>query len=130
MFDVINERSGGLDICINNAGMAYNESITEGNPDRWRQIFDVSKLLPCCIHSYSYNMMIIIVIIIIIIIIIIITNIVIILLIIIIIIISGVSWLFRFFTSAIVCAVACVVVFPILYKSRSMSAMTSLSTMG
>ena len=41
MFEKINEQAGGLDICVNNAGIAKNDSLLEGSPDVWRQIFEV-----------------------------------------------------------------------------------------
>ena len=43
MFDVINKDWGGLDICVNNAGMAYDDTILDGNPERWRTIYNVSN---------------------------------------------------------------------------------------
>ena len=41
MFDVIKERWGGVDVCINNAGLALGPSIIEGDSEEWENMWQV-----------------------------------------------------------------------------------------
>ena len=41
MFNEINSVARGLDICVNNVGISYEEPILTGSPDKWRKIFEV-----------------------------------------------------------------------------------------
>ena len=41
MFNEINGVARGLDICVNNVGISYEEPILTGSPDKWRKIFEV-----------------------------------------------------------------------------------------
>lgn len=38
------EHFGALDVLVNNAGLGFYATIPEGNPDDWRQMFDVNVL--------------------------------------------------------------------------------------
>ena len=42
MFQLIRNKCGRLDVCINNAGVLRMNSLTGGNVDEWREMFDVS----------------------------------------------------------------------------------------
>jgi len=44
VFDQIKSRFGKLDICINNAGLAHNSPLIDGNTDEWREMIDVNVL--------------------------------------------------------------------------------------
>ncbi|KAK7498517.1 hypothetical protein BaRGS_00010177 [Batillaria attramentaria] len=46
MFDVIRRdpNLGRLDVCINNAGLAFQASLLSGDTDSWRRMFDVNVL--------------------------------------------------------------------------------------
>jgi len=48
VFEQIKSKYGGVDICVNNAGVAYNASLLEGSTDEWRAMLDVS---PCLFYS-------------------------------------------------------------------------------
>ena len=41
MFQTINEEHGGVDVCINNAGMSHIASILEGKTSDWKEMFEV-----------------------------------------------------------------------------------------
>ena len=41
MFQTIKEQHGGVDVCINNAGMSLVASILEGKTSDWRYMFEV-----------------------------------------------------------------------------------------
>ena len=41
MFDVIKERWGGVDVCINNAGLALGPSVIEGDSEEWENMWQV-----------------------------------------------------------------------------------------
>ena len=43
MFATIEERYGRLDMCINNAGLAHAASVTEGETELWRDMFEVKR---------------------------------------------------------------------------------------
>lgn len=45
MFEEIDRQAGGLDICVNNAGMAKDDSLLNGSPDAWREMYEVYGLL-------------------------------------------------------------------------------------
>ena len=44
MFKIAKEKFGGVDICINNAGVSYATSILEGKVEHWKSILDVHVL--------------------------------------------------------------------------------------
>jgi len=46
MFQLIRDKYGRLDICINNAGLAWKQDrLSEGDIKEWREMFDVSALV-------------------------------------------------------------------------------------
>lgn len=42
MFSAIKTLHKGVDVCINNAGLAHNEPLLSGKTDGWRNMIDVS----------------------------------------------------------------------------------------
>ena len=48
MFDVIRTKYGGVDVCVNNAGLAHPAPLFSGAYSAWRNMVDVSSAL-----SYS-----------------------------------------------------------------------------
>ena len=36
------KKNGGIDVCINNAGLAKNAALLSGTTDEWREMVDVS----------------------------------------------------------------------------------------
>ncbi len=49
MFKTIKENHGGVDLCVNNAGLAYDAPLLSGNYDQWKAMLDV-----CC-SKYLIN---------------------------------------------------------------------------
>ncbi|KAG7171920.1 Dehydrogenase/reductase SDR family member 11-like 1, partial [Homarus americanus] len=47
LFASIKEKFGGVDVCINNAGMSHNHSLLEGTPQEWREMLDVNVVGLC-----------------------------------------------------------------------------------
>ncbi|XP_045130202.1 dehydrogenase/reductase SDR family member 11-like [Portunus trituberculatus] len=47
MFARIKQELGGVDVCINNAGMSINSSLQEGTPDQWRKMLDLNVVALC-----------------------------------------------------------------------------------
>ena len=42
MFAEIKEKYGGVDVCVNNAGLAHPSNLLEGETEDWRHMLDVS----------------------------------------------------------------------------------------
>ena len=42
MFTEIKDKFGGVDVCINNAGLSHIASLLEGDTESWRHMLDVS----------------------------------------------------------------------------------------
>ncbi|KAK3885247.1 hypothetical protein Pcinc_010521 [Petrolisthes cinctipes] len=42
LFSEIQKQFGGVDVCINNAGISYNHTLLEGTPEEWRTMLDVN----------------------------------------------------------------------------------------
>ena len=38
------KKNGGIDVCINNAGLAVAAALLSGETDQWREMFDVSEI--------------------------------------------------------------------------------------
>ncbi|XP_045130803.1 dehydrogenase/reductase SDR family member 11-like [Portunus trituberculatus] len=47
MFARIKQELGGVDVCINNAGMAVYKSLLEGTPEDWRKMLDLNVVALC-----------------------------------------------------------------------------------
>ncbi|XP_066958205.1 dehydrogenase/reductase SDR family member 11-like [Macrobrachium rosenbergii] len=47
LFSVIKEKYKGVDICINNAGMSYSNSLLDGNTKEWREVIDLNVVALC-----------------------------------------------------------------------------------
>jgi len=47
MFSLIEEKYGGVDVCVNNAGLSFFSSLIDGETEKWRNILDVNVLAPC-----------------------------------------------------------------------------------
>ncbi|XP_070545572.1 dehydrogenase/reductase SDR family member 11-like [Ptychodera flava] len=45
MFDDIGNKYGRLDICINNAGIAFPERLMSGDTEKWREMFETLMFL-------------------------------------------------------------------------------------
>lgn len=41
MFAAIKQQHGGVDVCINNAGLAHPESLLSGKTSKWKNMLDV-----------------------------------------------------------------------------------------
>ena len=46
VFVKIKSQSGGLDVCINNAGVIGHAQILDGSQEEWKKVLDVSWRLP------------------------------------------------------------------------------------
>ena len=44
MFAEIKEKYGGVDVCINNAGLAHPSTLLEGKTEDWRHMINVRLL--------------------------------------------------------------------------------------
>lgn len=57
MFDVIKDHWGGVDVCINNAGLALGPSIIEGDSEEWENMWQVpfSKLTNIQFYNYLHD---------------------------------------------------------------------------
>ncbi|XP_063876868.1 dehydrogenase/reductase SDR family member 11-like [Scylla paramamosain] len=47
MFARIKRELGGVDVCINNAGMSIHNSLLEGTPEQWRKMLDLNVVALC-----------------------------------------------------------------------------------
>ncbi|XP_066958201.1 dehydrogenase/reductase SDR family member 11-like [Macrobrachium rosenbergii] len=47
LFSVIKEKYKGVDICINNAGMSYNNSLLDGSTKEWREMLNLNVVALC-----------------------------------------------------------------------------------
>ncbi|XP_077996483.1 dehydrogenase/reductase SDR family member 11-like [Glandiceps talaboti] len=47
MFDEIKKSDGGVDVCINNAGLSHISSLLDGKTEDWREMLDVNILALC-----------------------------------------------------------------------------------
>lgn len=56
MFSAIKTLHQGVDVCINNAGLAHNEPLLSGKTDCWRNMIDVSA----CILTHTHHLSVII----------------------------------------------------------------------
>jgi len=42
LFQLIRSKYGRLSVCINNAGLAWQSTLSEGNVEQWKEMLDVS----------------------------------------------------------------------------------------
>ncbi|XP_047500817.1 dehydrogenase/reductase SDR family member 11-like isoform X2 [Penaeus chinensis] len=47
LFSGIKQQFGGVDVCINNAGMSHNHSLLDGTPEEWREMLDLNVVALC-----------------------------------------------------------------------------------
>ncbi|XP_070826804.1 dehydrogenase/reductase SDR family member 11-like [Chaetodon trifascialis] len=57
MFAAIKAQHGGVDVCINNAGLAHPESLLSGKTSGWRNMLDVNVLALCICTREAYQSM-------------------------------------------------------------------------
>ena len=51
MFQLIRNKYGRIDVCINNAGLGWKQDkLSEGDTEEWREMFDVSVYFLSLIH--------------------------------------------------------------------------------
>uniref|UniRef100_A0A8C2Q9A3 Dehydrogenase/reductase (SDR family) member 11a n=1 Tax=Cyprinus carpio TaxID=7962 RepID=A0A8C2Q9A3_CYPCA len=53
MFSAIKTLHQGVDVCINNAGLAHNEPLLSGRTEGWRNMIDVSAALYCVFEAFN-----------------------------------------------------------------------------
>ncbi|ELT95633.1 hypothetical protein CAPTEDRAFT_138195 [Capitella teleta] len=46
MFSDIKETAGGVDVCVNNAGLSHKAPLVDGETEKWRNILEVNVLAP------------------------------------------------------------------------------------
>ncbi|XP_045613500.1 dehydrogenase/reductase SDR family member 11 [Procambarus clarkii] len=47
LFATIKQKFGGVDVCINNAGMTHGHSLLEGTTEEWREMLDINVVGLC-----------------------------------------------------------------------------------
>ncbi|XP_075892541.1 dehydrogenase/reductase SDR family member 11-like [Nelusetta ayraudi] len=57
MFGAIKQQHGGVDVCINNAGLAHPESLLSGKTSGWRNMLDVNVLALSICTREAYQSM-------------------------------------------------------------------------
>ncbi|CDQ98089.1 unnamed protein product [Oncorhynchus mykiss] len=57
MFSAIKTLHQGVDVCINNAGLAHNEPLLSGKTDSWRNMIDVNVLALSICTREAYQSM-------------------------------------------------------------------------
>lgn len=55
MFAAIKEQHRGVDVCINNAGLAHPESLLNGKTSGWKKMLDVR--LHMCFSFYTFELL-------------------------------------------------------------------------
>lgn len=55
MFQHIKQQHGGVDICVNNAGLAHDAPLLSGDTDQWRNMFEVSLQILDNLFTLSTN---------------------------------------------------------------------------
>uniref|UniRef100_A0A3P9BN35 Dehydrogenase/reductase SDR family member 11 n=1 Tax=Maylandia zebra TaxID=106582 RepID=A0A3P9BN35_9CICH len=57
MFATIKEQHKGVDVCINNAGLAHPEALLNGKTSGWKNMWDVNVLALCICAREAYQSM-------------------------------------------------------------------------
>ncbi|KAL3991662.1 translation initiation factor eIF-2B subunit alpha [Sarotherodon galilaeus] len=57
MFAAIKEQHKGVDVCINNAGLAHPEALLNGKTSAWKNMWDVNVLALCICAREAYQSM-------------------------------------------------------------------------
>ncbi|KAB7496427.1 Dehydrogenase/reductase SDR family member 11, partial [Armadillidium nasatum] len=57
LFKEIKAKFGGVDVCINNAGFAYNISLLDGTPTEWKNMMDVNVIAVCLCSKLAIQSM-------------------------------------------------------------------------
>ena len=55
MFQFARTQFGGVDVCVNNAGLAHRAPILTGSTEEWREMLEVGHDLRFCLQSYLYR---------------------------------------------------------------------------
>lgn len=53
MFAAAKAQFGGVDVCVNNAGLAHNAPLLSGSTDDWRNMLEVS-ITALQVYMYTY----------------------------------------------------------------------------
>ncbi|KAB7508038.1 Dehydrogenase/reductase SDR family member 11 [Armadillidium nasatum] len=57
LFREIKGKFGGVDICVNNAGISYDKTLLDGSVAEWRNMTDVNIIAPCICSKLSIESM-------------------------------------------------------------------------
>ena len=55
VFQFARTQFGGVDVCVNNAGLAHKTPILSGNTEEWREILEVGHTFRFFLQSYLYR---------------------------------------------------------------------------
>ncbi|XP_019855960.1 PREDICTED: dehydrogenase/reductase SDR family member 11-like isoform X4 [Amphimedon queenslandica] len=55
VFSYAKDQFGGIDVCVNNAGLSHSSSLLTGDTKEWRNMLDVMILAPCIITREFMN---------------------------------------------------------------------------
>ena len=53
MFEMAKSRFGGVDVCVNNAGLGHDAPLLTGETDQWREMLEVHAR-PMCLRLCQY----------------------------------------------------------------------------
>ncbi|XP_077867842.1 dehydrogenase/reductase SDR family member 11-like [Saccoglossus kowalevskii] len=58
MFEEIKNKHGGVDVCVNSAGMSHVAPLLSGETEKWREIIDVNVMALCICTREAFKQMI------------------------------------------------------------------------